>query len=59
MRTKVAILAAVIVAAILGWTAWWFVLATARDDALTVWLEDRRQDCNLRAHVLTPGFRGA
>jgi hypothetical protein len=42
MRTKVAILAAVIVAAILGWTAWWFVLATARDDALTVWLEDRR-----------------
>ena len=42
MRRRVAILAAVILAAILGWTAWWFVLATARDNALTVWLEDRR-----------------
>lgn len=42
MRRKVAILAAVIVVAILAWTAWWYVLATARDNALTTWLEDRR-----------------
>ena len=42
MRTRVAILAAVILAAILGWTGWWFVLATARDNALTTWLTDRR-----------------
>lgn len=42
MRRRVAILAAVILVAILGWTAWWWVLATARDTALTVWLEGRR-----------------
>lgn len=42
MRSKVAILAAVILVAILAWAAWWYVLATARDNALTVWLADRR-----------------
>ena len=42
MRGRVAILAAAILVAILGWTAWWWVLATARDTALTTWLEDRR-----------------
>jgi hypothetical protein len=42
MRRRVAILAAVILAAILGWGAWWWVLATARDNALAAWLEGRR-----------------
>lgn len=42
MRRKVAILAAVIAIVVVGWTAWWYVLATARDNALTTWLEDRR-----------------
>lgn len=42
MRGRVAILVAVVLVAILGWSAWWWVLATARDNALTVWLEDRR-----------------
>ena len=35
-------MAAAILVAILGWTAWWWILATARDNALTVWLEGRR-----------------
>lgn len=42
MRGRVAILAGVILVVLLGWTAWWWVLSTARDSALTSWLEDRR-----------------
>ncbi len=42
MRKRVAILAALIVLALVGWSVWWYVLATARDNALTVWLEGRR-----------------
>ena len=42
MRKRVAILAAVIVAVIVGWSVWWYILATARDNALTLWLENRR-----------------
>ncbi|MBP7000199.1 DUF2125 domain-containing protein [Amaricoccus sp.] len=34
----------VIVAAILGWTAWWFFIATAKDRALEAWLAARRAD---------------
>lgn len=42
MRRRVAILAALIAVVMLGWTAWWWVLSTARDNALTTWLEGRR-----------------
>jgi hypothetical protein len=36
-------LAAVIAAAAIAWSAWWWIQATARDQALTVWLTDRRE----------------
>ena len=44
MRRRVAILGGVLLVALLGWTAWWWILATARDDALTTWLEGRRAE---------------
>jgi hypothetical protein len=33
---------AIIALAALGWTGWWFVIATAKERALAAWLADRR-----------------
>jgi hypothetical protein len=38
MRT----LLAIVVLALLGWTGWWWFVSSARDRALTSWLEERR-----------------
>ena len=38
MRT----LLAIVILAALGWSGWWFVQSTARDRAMTGWLEERR-----------------
>jgi hypothetical protein len=36
------ILLAIVILAALGWSGWWFVQSTARDRAMTGWLEERR-----------------
>ena len=36
------ILLAIVILAALGWSGWWFVQSTARDRAMTGWLDERR-----------------
>jgi hypothetical protein len=42
MRRRLTILIALVAAAALGWSGWWYVQATARERALDAWLTDRR-----------------
>jgi hypothetical protein len=38
------ILVAILALAAVGWTGWWFLIATAKERALGVWLAERRAD---------------